>query len=95
MTSFSAVGYAHRTTDAPSPFDTSNNPFILIIPLPSPLPPHRESRFPFPMKIGLVTWLQTTIGQLYSPFLFSSCMYHQGPSISARRSILDDLATII
>jgi hypothetical protein len=74
---------------------TPPTPFILIIPPPSPFSPHPESRSPFPMKIGRVTRLQTSIGQLRSPFLFSSCMYHQAPSISAWRSILDDLATII
>src|SRR6266851_6077163 len=78
-----------------SPFHTSDTPFILITPLPFPFSPHPESRSPFPMKIGRVTRLQATIGQLHSPFLLSSCMYHQAPSISAWRSILDDLATII
>jgi hypothetical protein len=54
-----------------------------------PSSPHPDSRSPFPMNIGRVTRLQTTIGQLHSPFLFSSCKYHQAPSI------LDDLATLI
>jgi hypothetical protein len=55
-----------------------------FIPLPSPFSPHPEPRSPFPMNIGRVTRLQTTIGQLHSPFLFSSCVYHQVPSINAR-----------
>jgi len=47
------------------------------------------------MKIDRMTRLQTTIGQIHSPFLFSSCMYHQDPGTSGRRSILDNLAMII
>jgi hypothetical protein len=93
MTRFSSVGWLrpqdHRCAVS-SPH--LRHPFI---PLPSPFSPHPEPRSPFPMKIGRVMRLQTTIGQLHSPFLFSSCVYHQVPSINARRSIIDDLATII